>query len=194
MDNWYDTQYPHDSLTAKYIRVDLDSLSAEDRETVFTAVEETKGVLGSEPTKQWLFLSENPDQWRGPDAPWPAKWKDRSHPEGGLPRNVWFGLHWAKPEQIIELAQLRRIPARRLFVFTTWGPGLLDEAKLDFTAWRCSNCGVRGEYPRPQDCPNTRICGTDTLQPQIHWIIGDVTISKEYGIKVWSKHTQERPE
>ena len=184
--NFYDTSYP--DCSGDFVLVDLDA-AAEDLENVFEGIEETAGDAEHDATKQWFLVTSDPR-----NISWPARWKDLSHPKGGIPRNVWVGLRWSKPEQVAELAELRRVRARRLFVIVEWGPGMLDDAKLDFEAWRCSSCGMRGEHPRPRDCPNTMICDRDTVGPQIHWIVGDVTISKEYGILVWSKLQKERPE
>jgi len=187
--SWYDSAYPDTS--GDFVLVNLDMYATEEyMPNIFALVEETKGGVDNPATKHWLFMTETPSAWNRPEAPWPERWTNLSHPEGGIPRNVWFGLNCNDKELLSQLPELRHIRARRLFVWFHMGPALLDDAKLDFEAWRCHSCGLRGDSPRPRDCPNHNLCDRNTLDPQIHWAIGKVTGLEKYGIKVWP----ERPE
>jgi len=188
--DWYDAKWPVDE--GEYVYVDYDNDVAENDEAaiaLFSAIEDTVGGTKTPATRQYLIVTSDPTTIK-----WPSRWLDLTHPRGGIPRNVWVGMRCSKPEQLTELEGLRRVRARRLFLLMEMGPRMLDAVTLDFEAWRCSSCGMRGEHPKPRDCPNHSLCDRDTIGPQIHWIVGDVTGLDKYGIKVWSEWTTERPE
>lgn len=105
-----------------------------------------------------------------------------ARPLSGLPKNVWVGGHLEEvwPELLDVRARVRF-----LIVDERTDPNLLKNA-LD--AWRCSNCGRRGQSPRPQHCPHAaHLCGDASLLPQVHWIIdlNNSTTWKQQGVAYW---------
>lgn len=177
--SWYDSKWPNTS--GEIVLVDWTSGSPS--EVIWEMIRETAE------TKTWLFLTDRP-RYLVPN--FPPEWKDLSHYQGGIPRNVWVGLSWHDPTTRHELSELRRISARRLFVVFGDRAGDFWQGGVELESWRCQNCGLRGEEPRPRDCPNVNLCGKDTIGPQIHWLIPVTPITEEQlqavrdlGVKVW---------
>jgi len=84
-------------------------------------------------------------------------------PFNGLPKNVWVGGTVGIFQELLGIRAYRRF-----LIFTG-----ANVEQLDFCLewWRCSNCGHRGDPPRPTHCPHTNLCGDARLDSQIHYVI-----------------------
>ena len=85
-------------------------------------------------------------------------------PFNGIPKNVWVG------GTIKIFPAMLHIRAYRRFLIWPYSDSLhcFGQA-LDY--WRCSNCGHRGDPPRPTHCPHKNLCGDARLDSQIHYVV-----------------------
>lgn len=83
-----------------------------------------------------------------------------------LPKNIWVGGRFSHVwPDILSVSAATRF----LVVQSNDSIEGLVEA---MEAWRCSSCGTRGVFPRPEKCPHAVfLCGDAKLLPQIHWLI-----------------------
>ena len=113
-------------------------------------------------------------------------------PSSGLPAGVWAGVRLpyvdASGEPLRDVIDLLDVRARVRWVETP--DGGVPERLLH--AWRCSNCGTRGEEPRPRLCPHAGLlCGDAAIDPQVHVVMSDHVDEKQarvlrgLGISVW---------
>jgi hypothetical protein len=130
----------------------------------------------NEPAEVCLLEIEEPRQF---STLLPLEYRaDQLNPNAALPPNLWVGavcrsLRFQK-RPIRELLDIR---ARSRWVelcgdFSERGDrSALDEVVRILGAWRCSNCGHRGDGYRPVRCPHAKtLCGDAKIVPQIQWI------------------------
>jgi hypothetical protein len=98
------------------------------------------------------------------------------NPHAGLPTNVWCGVTLKTAQDVRVAESLFHVRSRVRWIADELSPSEFLRAERPFyrllQSWRCSNCGRRGEYPRPKRCPHANVlCGDAKLDSQIHWII-----------------------
>lgn len=98
------------------------------------------------------------------------------NPGATLPANLWAGVVFRGGELrlVRELLDVRtRIRWIELDTDFTprGGHEALDRLIKILGAWRCENCGHRGDGYRPVRCPHSKVlCGDARIVPQIQWI------------------------
>jgi hypothetical protein len=106
----------------------------------------------------------------------PTQW----NPNAGLPPNAWCGVTLDGHASMKRAGELLSVRARVLWVHfkdASW-----TETTRLFVPWRCPRCGQRGKPSwlarRPENCSSSaQLCGDAKLEPQIHWLILDQTLT-----------------
>ena len=125
-------------------------------------------VVLEDPAK---FFTQLPSEFQSPT---------QRNPHSGLPANVWPGVMFRSDGRYDLRASVRKVErlvdirARVRWVMSSKATKEMEsEIVRTLSSWRCSNCGRRGPYPRPKQCPHASIlCGDAKLEPQIHWYLG----------------------
>jgi hypothetical protein len=188
--HWFDTVWPE--YDSKRVLVPVQR---------HTDLAEIERAVSDNPTSIYMLLvedfdhfSENmPDLWRRIGA----------QGQGGIPPNAWIGAGFQTQEEadqrIPRLVKLR--PRKRFLLFKKGKEADIRIGKY-LDAWRCLNCGRRGDAPRPERCPSGNICADMEIGPQIHWVVSMdcfhgadmATYCSKNGVALYDNQSMELPE